>query len=421
MITILVLVLVTLLIVNVPVGFALLAASMVSLAFGGVPMALVVQRMTTAADSFVLLAIPLFIFAGSLMSRGGMAQAIFDFAEALVGFIRGGLAQVNIATSMFFGGITGAAVADTSAVGSIMIRPMLERGFDRGLTAAVTASSSTIGVMIPPSIPMILFAVVTGVSLGQLFLAGIIPGVIVGLTLMLTTWLLLRRSSIPVTGFRLSRIGSTFVRGLPALLTPVIIIGGILTGVVTPTEAAVLAVAYALLLGWITGRLRGPQIIASAIETGVTTGAVMIMVAAASLYGLVLTREQVPANAASLISHMTENPLLLLSLIVLLYLVAGAILDLGANIIILVPVLYPVVLEFGIDPVHFGVITIAALAIGLVTPPVGICLFVASSIAGIGISAASRAVIPFFFALLAVLALIVLVPEVALWLPGVMR
>lgn len=421
MIAILVLVLVALLILNVPVGFSLLAASMAALAYGGVPMALVVQRMTTAADSFVLLAIPLFIFAGSLMSRGGMAQSIFDFAEALVGFIRGGLAQVNIATSMFFGGITGAAVADTSAVGSIMIRPMLDRGFDRGLTAAVTASSSTIGVMIPPSIPMILFAVVTGVSLGRLFLAGIVPGIIVGLTLMVTTWLILRKSNLPVTGFDPARIGRTFVSGLPALMTPVIIIGGILTGVVTPTEAAVLAVAYALGLGWLSGRLRGREIIDSAIETGITTGAVMIMVAAASLYGLVLTREQVPANAALLISEMTTSPLLLLTLIVLLYLLAGAMLDLGANIIILVPVLYPVVLQFGIDPVHFGIITIVALAIGLVTPPVGICLFVASSIAGIGISAASRAVIPFFFALLAVLALIILVPEVALWLPRVMR
>ncbi|WP_299654182.1 TRAP transporter large permease [uncultured Jannaschia sp.] len=421
MITILVLMLIVLLVLNVPVGFALLAASMASLAYGGVPMALVVQRMTTAADSFVLLAIPLFIFAGALMSRGGMAQAIFDFAEALVGFIRGGLAQVNIATSMFFGGITGAAVADTSAVGSIMIRPMLERGFDRGLTAAVTASSSTIGVMIPPSIPMILFAVVTGVSLGQLFLAGIVPGIIVGLVLMFTTWLLLRNSNVPVTSFNWPRVGRTFIVGLPALLTPVIIIGGILTGVVTPTEAAVLAVAYALLLGMVTRRLRWPEIVASAIETAVTTGAVMIMVAAASLYGLVLTREQVPADAASLISGMTESPMLLLFLIVLLYLVAGAILDLGANIIILVPVLYPVVQEFGVDPVHFGVITIVALAIGLVTPPVGICLFVASSIAEIGITEASRAVVPFFFALLAVLVLIIFVPDVALWLPRVMR
>ncbi len=256
MIAILVVMLVVLLVLNVPVGFALLAASMVSLAYGGVPMALVVQRMTTSADSFVLLAIPLFIFAGALMSRGGMAQAIFDFAEALVGFIRGGLAQVNIATSMFFGGITGAAVADTSAVGSIMIKPMLDRGFDRGLTAAVTASSSTIGVMIPPSIPMILFAVVTGVSLGKLFLAGVVPGIVVGLVLMATTRFLLRNSNVPVMSFQWQRVGRTFALGLPALLTPVIIIGGILAGIVTPTEAAVLAVAYALLLGMVTGKLR---------------------------------------------------------------------------------------------------------------------------------------------------------------------
>ena len=270
MIAILVVMLVVLLVLNVPVGFALLAASMVSLAYGGVPMALVVQRMTTSADSFVLLAIPLFIFAGALMSRGGMAQAIFDFAEALVGFIRGGLAQVNIATSMFFGGITGAAVADTSAVGSIMIKPMLDRGFDRGLTAAVTASSSTIGVMIPPSIPMILFAVVTGVSLGKLFLAGVVPGIVVGLVLMATTRFLLRNSNVPVMSFQWQRVGRTFALGLPALLTPVIIIGGILAGIVTPTEAAVLAVAYALLLGIVTGKLRWREIVDSAVETAVT-------------------------------------------------------------------------------------------------------------------------------------------------------
>ena len=390
--------LVVLLVLNVPVGFALLAASMVSLAYGGVPMALVVQRMTTSADSFVLLAIPLFIFAGALMSRGGMAQAIFDFAEALVGFVRGGLAKVNIATSMFFGGITGAAVADTSAVGSIMIKPMLDRGFDRGLTAAVTASSSTIGVMIPPSIPMILFAVVTGVSLGKLSLAEVVPGIVVGLVLMATTRFLLRNGNVPVMSFS----GSGSVAPSRSACRHFCASDQYRwhsRGIVTPTEAAVLAVAYALLLGMVTGKLRWREIVDSAVETAVASrrgdgrhGC--------SRVGFRTGPRRVSRSRRrqpiSVMSQMTDDsPLLLLFLIVLLYLVAGAILALGANIIVLVPVLYPMVLEFGISNLnsfrdHHNR---RSRDRRRVTPPVGVsALFVASSIAGISIAAASRAV-----------------------------
>ncbi len=379
--------------------------------------------MVSAADSFILLAVPLFMLAGNLMVRSGIAQAIVDFADSLVGFIRGGLAQVNILTSMFFGGISGAAVADTSAVGSVLIPPMLNRGYDKGLTTAVTAASSTLGVIIPPSIPMIIFGVVTGASVGRLFLAGVVPGILVGLALMLVTDILSRRLGYEATGrIKLKQLLINFYRSFLALMMPVIIIGGIMLGVVTPTEAAVLAVLYSFVVGvFITRTIKLRHLSKIFTDSAITTGVVMLIITAASLYGLILTQEQIPLKAAEFISQLTDNPSLVLFMMMALYFAAGMILDLGANIIILVPVLYPTIKMLQIDPVHFGIVTVMSLAMGLITPPVGVCLFVACSISKMSILEASKAMLPYLMAIFLVIVLIILVPDIALWLPNLKK
>ena len=417
---ILVVVFLALLVLNVPVAFSLAIASLLALAQGGIPLTLVVQRMTNASDSFILLAIPFFILAGNLMARGGMSQAIIDFAESIVGFIRGGLAQVNILTSLFFAGITGAAVADTSAIGSILIPPMLRRGYHRDLTTAVTASSSTIGVIVPPSIPMVIFGVVTGVSVGRMFLGGLVPGLLVTLMLMVVTYVIsLRRGYERGAVPRLGTIGRNLRRSILALLMPLIIIGGIISGVFTPTEAAVIAVAYALVIGLLVTRtLHLRDLPGIALETAKTSAVVMLMIAAASLYGWILTRERIPVAAANYIASLTSEPALILLLMVAIYIAAGTVMDLGANIIILVPVLFPITSLLGIDPVHFGVVTVMALSIGLITPPVGACLFVSCGISKTPILEASGMTLIYILGLLGITILLIFFPQLVLWVPN---
>lgn len=423
MATILLISFIFLLVIQVPVAFSLAIASAAALIWDGFPLTLIIQRMVSSADSFILLAIPLFMLAGNLMVKSGIAQAIVDFADSLVGFISGGMAQVNILTSMFFGGISGAAVADTSAVGSVLIPPMLKRGYDKGLTTSVTAASSTLGVIIPPSIPMIVFGVVTGVSVGRMFLGGVVPGILVGITLMLVTHILSKRLGYKPTGrLKIIEILNNFRRSFLALMMPVFIIGGIIFGVVTPTEAAVLAVFYAFVVGaFVSGTLRFKDLPKIFKDSAITTGVVMLMITAASLYGLILTQEQIPLKAAQIISGLTSNPSIILMMMVVLYLGAGMILDLAANIIILVPVLYPTVKLLHIDPVHFGIITVMSLAVGLITPPVGVCLFVACGISKLSILEASKAIMPYIIAILAIILLIIFFPKVALWLPDFIK
>ena len=300
---------------------------------------------------------------------------------------------------------------------------MLNRGYDKGLTTSVTAASSTLGVIIPPSIPMIIFGVVTGASVGRLFLAGVVPGILVGLTLMVVTDILSRRLRYEATGrIKLKQLFINFYRSFLALMMPLIIIGGIMFGIVTPTEAAVLAVLYAFIVGvFITRTIKLRHLPEIFANSAITTGVVMLMITAASLYGLILTQEQIPLKAAEFISQLTDNPVLVLLMMMVLYFAAGMILDLGANIIILVPVLYPTVKLLQIDPVHFGIVTVMSLAMGLITPPVGVCLFVACGISKMSILKASRAILPYLIAILTIIILIILVPDVALWLPNLIK
>ena len=422
MVAVLVISFVVLLILGAPVSFALGLASVAALAWEGIPLVLVVQRMAASVDSFILLAVPFFLLAGHLMAKSGIARDIVGFAETILGTYRGGLTHTNIAASTLMGGMTGSAVADTSSSGMALIPPMVERGYPRSLAAAVTAASSTISVVIPPSVPMIIFCVVTGVSVSKLFVAGLIPGVLMAVAMMVTSALIAARMGLP-RGRRHTwpEIGRAFARSIVALTLPVVIIGSIRYGIATPTEASVVAVIYAFLVGkyWY-GTLRFRDLKPIVLDAASTTGVVMLMIAAASLYGLILTRAQVPQSAAEAISGITQDPTLVLLLILLVYIVAGTVLDLGANIIVLVPVLYPTVTALGIDPIQFGTVTILGLALGLITPPVGACLFVATSIARVPILKAAKTTFPYMIAVLLVILAIILFPGIATWLPNMM-
>ncbi|WP_312415536.1 TRAP transporter large permease [Shinella sp.] len=420
MITVLVVTFVILVVLGSPVAFALGLSSMAALIWEGMPLTLVVQRMVASIDSFVLLAVPFFLLTGHLMAQSGIARDIIAFAEALLGRLRGGLGHANVATSVLMGGMTGSAVADTASSGTAIIPAMVQRGYSGQFSAAITACSSTIAVVLPPSVPMIVFCVVTGASVSRMFIAGIIPGLLMALGMMLTISLVARRQNLP-RGERvaLPEIGKAFLRSIVALTLPVVIIGSIRFGVATPTEASAIAVVYAYLVGryWYKS-LSLSDLRPIFLSAASTTGVVMLMIAAASLYGLILTRAQVPQAVAEMIAHLTSSPYVVLLLILLLYLVAGAILDLTANIIILVPILFPATVALGIDPIQFGMVTIIGLAIGLVTPPVGICLFVSASIAKQPVMRVALACVPYLASIMAVVLAIIFFPAIATWLPG---
>lgn len=411
---------IALLLVNVPVSFALILASLAAILYGGIPPALVGQRMTAAIDSFILIAIPFFLLAGHLMSKSGIARDIMNLANATLGWMRGGLAHASIGGGTIMGGMTGSAVAEASSIGGVMIPEMVKKGFPPGFSAAVVAAGSLISVLLPPSVPLIIFGVVTGASVSRLFIGGIIPGLLVAVTLFAVAYLSSVRAGYPRGPKPEFKV---FVQALRAslwgLVMPIVIIGSIRYGIATPTEASVLAVVYALLVGMVVYRsitFRDlPRIV---LDAAITTGIVMLLIASATLYGLIITREQIPQQAAELILQITTDPQILLLLILALYLVGGTVLDLGAAIIIFVPVLWPLTQQVGIDPIHFGIVTVLGLAIGLITPPVGASLFVSCGIAKVNLLDGSKAVLPFVVALAMLAVVIIFVPEIVTWLPS---
>jgi C4-dicarboxylate transporter DctM subunit len=406
-----------------PVAFCLGITSLVVLLIGDVPLLLIAQRMFTGIDSFPLMAVPFFVLAGELMNRGGTTRRLIDFANVLVGRVPGGLAHTNILASMFFGGISGSAVADAAAMGTILVPGMTRKGFPPGFSAAVTAASATMGPIIPPSILMVLMGVTTGLSIGGLFAAGIVPGLILGLSMMGLSFFMALRYGFPRESFPLSPgiIFKEFVSAFPALLAPVIILGGILGGIFTPTESAAVAVLYAFLLGrFIYKELSFKDLGRIFVESGTTTAVLLLIIGMANIFAWILTSEQIPTRIAGAMTALTDNPYLILMIINVFLLFIGMFLEGGAAIIILAPTLLGVTSALGIDPLHFGLVMVLNIAVGLLTPPLGVCLFVVCGVTGISLGRIIRSVLPFLALELAVLLLVTYVPAVILWIPGLL-
>jgi C4-dicarboxylate transporter DctM subunit len=414
---------VVLLLLGFPVAFSLGVSSLFYLLVKGVPLSIIPQKMYSGIDSFVLLCIPAFIVAGNLMNTAGITRRIINFSNAIVGHIRGGLALANVAASMIFAGISGTALADTASIGAILIPAMKEEGYDADFSAAVTASSSTVGPIIPPSVPMIIVGTLTGLSVTRLFLAGAIPGVILGFSLMaITYYLSVKRNYPKEERLSLRAVFRTFLDASWALGMVVLILAGILGGIFTPTEASVVAVVYALLVGILVYReLRPGDIPRIVIESVRMTTSVMVLVGLARLFAWIITTERIPQLVAQGILSISTNPFVVILLINAILLFVGCFMETVAALVIFVPVLLPVAMKIGMDPIHFAVMVVLNLIIGLTTPPVGVCLFVAANIARISLGDLVKANIPFLLVLLAVLFLVSYCPPLSLTLPGLLR
>jgi tripartite ATP-independent transporter DctM subunit len=408
------------LLVGVPVFVALAGSSLIYTHFiAGIPDFVILHRMAGGLDSFPLLAVPFFILAGNLMNSAGITNRIYDFAVASCGWMRGGLAHVNIFGSVIFAGMSGTAIADAAGLGTIEIKAMQDHGYDTEFAVGVTAASATLGPIIPPSLPFVIYGMMGNVSIGALFLAGFIPGAVMTLFMMLYATYCARRYNMgPDQKFRWGTLGTTFIAALPALLTPAIIVGGMTFGWFTPTEAAIAACTWALILGVFLYRSLSPrQFYKVTMDTIETTSGVLLVVAAASLFGWVLTTTRLTEAGAEALLNLTSNKYVILLLINVLLLVVGCFLETIASISILVPVLMPIILKVGIDPVHFGVVMTLNLMIGLLHPPLGMVLFVLSRISKLSIERTTMAILPWLVPLLMSLIAITLIPELTLWLP----
>lgn len=414
------LLLLMLLCTGMPLVFAMGVSSMVYMLFGDIDFAMMTQRMTTSVNSFVILAIPFFYFAGELMNACKLTDRIIGLAKALVGHIHGGLAQVNIVASMIFAGLSGSATADTAALGSVLIPGMKREGYPAAFSAAVTVASATVGPIIPPSIAMIIYGALADVSIGRLLLAGILPGLTIILSQMAFTWFLAKKYNFPRSKrASMGEVGHAVSRGSSAILFPIIIVVGIMSGVCTPTEAAALAVLYGLALGVVVYRNVGMGEFWKTTQR-VISGSVriLIIIAAASCFSWIMLREQVPQAMASSLLSVTHDQTVLLFLLTIFLLLVGLFMVASSAEVVLAPLLVPVVTQFGIDPVHFGVLMVFALIVGGSTPPVGVLLFIAQDIADVPYGQVVRAMLPYYLPLAIALILIIIFPEISLWIPN---
>ena len=406
---------------GLPIALSLALASTVFLWLNGsVPLTVVTQRMITGTDSFVLLAVPLFLLSGALMDYGGISKRLVSFANVLVGWMAGGLSMISVVASMIFAGISGSAAADCAAIGSIMIPAMIRKGYAKDFTTALQSSAGTIGVIIPPSVPMVVYGVIASTSIGALFVAGAIPGILMGLALMGVSFAVCkRRGYVGEPRVSLGQAVAAFRDAIWALMMPIIIVGGILGGVFTPTEAAGVATVYALFVGFFVYRelkLRDmPRLLRNA---GVNTALVMFIISTASLFAWILASQQVPKTIAQAFLSFSNDPAVFLLMLNLLLLWVGTFLETTAALIIFAPVLLPVTSQLHIDPIFLGVVMVVNLAIGMVTPPMGVSLFVGCSISGLKVEQVVRPLIPFVGAMIAVLFLITYVPGLIMFLPG---
>ncbi len=423
------LVLVMTLAIGLPVAFAIAVAALgllVVFSEGLPPEAVLVlmsTRIYSGADSFPLLAMPLFFLAGGLMEAAGISDRLVKVGIALVGWMRGGLAMVGVVASMFMSGITGSASADAAAVGSVMIPAMRKRGYSPEFAAALLASAGSLGPIIPPSILLVVYGSLTNVSIGQLFLGGVIPGILIGISLIALCYVLAllrnypKEERLPILGI----IRAVFDALIP-LAAPLIVLGGIFAGIFTATESAMVAALYSLLVGvFIYRSLSWKRILAVCYETALASSRVMFIIGVAAFVGWIMAREQIPQRIGEQLLAISDNPTIMLLIINVMVLIFGMFLEATAILVILLPTLMPIVLHLGIDPVFFGVILIVNLAIGTVTPPLGICLFVTSAIAEVPFDRCIREVIPFLGVMIGMLALLTLIPQLVLWLPRVLQ
>jgi len=415
---IMVIVFLVLMAISVPIAHAMLGGSALALLVHGKPLAMIAQRLYTPSQMFPMLAIPFFILAGSLVMHGKMGVYLINIARLMVGRFTGGLGQVTVMGSVLLGGVSGSAVADASALGNALIPVQIKDGYPRPFAAAITASSSIITVLIPPSIPMILYGLIANVSIVDLFVAGIVPGLILAAALMITVWLRSRSLKLKPAplegGWRSFKGQLTFV--LPALLMPIFIIATLRFGVATPTEVSVMAVAYALAVGLLIYRDVTPKLIWNAcVETGVMTGAVMIIIMASGSLQWIMTAEHIPQTVAAWVIGSISEPWLVILALNLVIMAVGVFLDMPAAVLLVTPLLSTIGQAIGLDPVQLGLIITLNLAIGLFTPPVGSTLFIAAAIAKAGIPETSKALTPFWFACMLVLALISFIPALTIY------
>ncbi len=408
---------------GIPIAFSLGIASLIYLLIVDIPLTIIPQRMFSGINSFVLLCIPGFILAGNLMNAGGITERIIRFTNDLVGHIRGGLGLANVGSSMGFAGISGTALADTASIGAVMIPAMKKEGYDANFAAAVTSSSSTVGPIIPPSLPLIIVGTLASISIGDLFLAGAIPGVLLGVGLMITAYIISVKRNYPKKERKpIPVILKSFVGAFWAILMTFIILFGILGGYFTPTEASIVAVVYALIVGLFIYRdLSVKQLPKIILDSMVSTASILMLVGFANLFGWILVSERIPVLVADTILGITQSPILVILLILALLIFVGTFMETIAALVILFPVLLPVASSVGMDPIHFGVVMVLALIIGLSTPPVGVCLFVASSIGKVSIWDTTRALIPFIMVSFFVLLLVAFIPELTLYLPSLFK
>lgn len=400
-----------------PIGMALISSTAFSCITADVPLPVVAQKLVTSNDSFPLMAIPLFVFAGSIMSDGGVSKRLVDLADACVGWITGGLGIVANLAGIFFSAISGSSAATSAAVGTIMLPEMEKRGYDREFSTAIVAASGQTGIIIPPSVTMVVYGVIAGVSVKELFSGGIVPGLLMGISMCIVTYLISRKKGYSGTAFKGFRsVGRSFCKAIWGLLMPVIILGGIYGGVFTPTEAAAVAVLYGLIVGkFIHKEMTTASFIHILEDSIISSATIMIIMNAAGLFSWMLTRERIPVLIANMFISLTDNPIIFLMLINALLLIVGMMLNPSAAVTILAPILVPVALGFHINPVFFGVLMVCNLAIGSLTPPVGTGLFVASTISGVPIERVARASVPFMAVLVADLVVLTLVPGLVMY------
>lgn len=422
MMTLLFVILILLFVINVPIAVALGLSSIIIFGISNdIPLLILPQKMFAALDSFPLMAAPFFILAGKLMEHGGISHRLVDFAKSLVGSLKGGLAHVSILSCMLFAALSGSASATTAAVGAILISSMVKAGYDRNFSAAIQAAGGTTGIIIPPSVPLVLYGVSAGTSISALFIAGILPGILIGLSLMLVAYIIsyIKGYGSDSGKANFANISRSFRRSFLALIMPVIILGGIYGGIFTPTEASVVAVVYGFIIGVFVYKELSLKVMRKIlVEASITSSVILLIISTASIFGMLLTREQVPQSVANLFLTSDMSPILIILLINLFLLLVGTFMETIASIIILTPILLPVVMSIGMDPIHFGIIMIVNLSIGLITPPVGMCLFVAAQVGETKYEQVIKAIWPFLLMMIINVLIITFIPVLSLGLLG---